>query len=73
VPDPEWGQRLVAVVVGQGDEAEIRQWVKDRLRSAKTPDAIVFRAGLPKTDTGKLLRRALLADLAYDPGRPAGR
>lgn len=63
VPDPEWGQRLVAVVVGHGDEAGIRQWVRDRLRSSKTPDAIVFRAGLPRTDTGKLLRRTLLAEL----------
>jgi acyl-CoA synthetase (AMP-forming)/AMP-acid ligase II len=63
VPDPEWGQRLVAVLVGEGDPAEIRQWVRERLRSAKTPDTIVFRAGLPKTDTGKLLRRTLLAEL----------
>jgi acyl-CoA synthetase (AMP-forming)/AMP-acid ligase II len=63
VPDPEWGQRLVAVVVGAGDQAELRQFVKDRLRSAKTPDEIVFRAELPKTETGKLLRRALLAEL----------
>ncbi|HEX3925629.1 MAG TPA: fatty acid--CoA ligase family protein [Streptosporangiaceae bacterium] len=63
VPDPEWGQRLVAVVVGDGDPAEIRQWVKDRLRSAKTPDAVVFRTELPKTETGKLLRRVLLAEL----------
>jgi len=62
VPDPEWGQRLVAVVVGEGDVAEIRQWVRDRLRSAKTPDEVVFRAELPKTDTGKLLRRTLLAE-----------
>ena len=63
VPDPEWGQRLVAVLVGDGDPAEIRQWVRERLRSAKTPDTIVFRAELPKTDTGKLLRRTLLAEL----------
>ncbi|MFI5879249.1 class I adenylate-forming enzyme family protein [Streptomyces sp. NPDC051554] len=63
VPDPEWGQRIVAVVVGEGDPAEVRQWVKDRLRSSKTPDAIVFRAELPKTETGKLLRRTLLAEL----------
>jgi acyl-CoA synthetase (AMP-forming)/AMP-acid ligase II len=63
VPDPEWGQRLVAVVVGEGDTAEIQRWVRDRLRSAKTPDTIVFRAELPKTETGKLLRRALLAEL----------
>jgi acyl-CoA synthetase (AMP-forming)/AMP-acid ligase II len=63
VPDPEWGQRLVAVLVGAGDPAEIRQWVRERLRSARTPDTIVFRVELPKTDTGKLLRRTLLADL----------
>ena len=63
VPDPEWGQRIVAVVVGEGDPAEVRQWIKDRLRSSKTPDAIVFRAELPKTETGKLLRRTLLAEL----------
>ena len=63
VPDPELGQRIVAVVVGEGDPAEVRQWVKDRLRSSKTPDAIVFRAELPKTETGKLLRRTLLAEL----------
>jgi len=61
--DPEWGQRLVAVLVGTGDPAEIQQWVRDRLRSSKTPDAIVFRAELPKTETGKLLRRTLLAEL----------
>jgi acyl-CoA synthetase (AMP-forming)/AMP-acid ligase II len=66
LPDPEWGQRLVAVLVGSGDPAEIRQWVKDRLRSAKTPDLIVFRAELPKTDTGKLLRRALLTELQQE-------
>jgi acyl-CoA synthetase (AMP-forming)/AMP-acid ligase II len=63
VPDPEWGQRLVAVVVGDGDPAEIRRWVQGRLRSAKTPDAVVFRPELPKTETGKLLRRVLLAEL----------
>ena len=63
LPDPEWGQRLVAVLVGTGDPAEIRQWVKDRLRSAKTPDLVVFRDTLPRTDTGKLLRRTLLAEL----------
>lgn len=61
--DPEWGQRIVAVVVGEGEPDEIRRWVRERLRSSKTPDEIVFRAELPKTDTGKILRRTLLADL----------
>ncbi|WP_063008600.1 class I adenylate-forming enzyme family protein [Nocardia kruczakiae] len=62
VPDPEWGQRLVAVVVGAGDPEEIKRWVRERMRSSKTPDTIVFRAELPKTETGKLLRRNLVAE-----------
>lgn len=62
-PDPEWGQRLVAVVVGAGDPADIQQWVRSHLRSSKTPDSVVFRSELPKTDTGKLLRRVLLAEV----------
>ena len=74
VPDPEWGQRLVAVVVrdpaaGEADPESIRSWVRSRLRSSKTPEAIVFRAELPKTETGKLLRRVLQAEL--DPAAPA--
>jgi acyl-CoA synthetase (AMP-forming)/AMP-acid ligase II len=72
VPDPEWGQRLVAVVVrdpaaGQTDPDEIRAWVRSRLRSSKTPEAIVFRSELPKTETGKLLRRVLQAELEQAP------
>jgi acyl-CoA synthetase (AMP-forming)/AMP-acid ligase II len=63
LPDPEWGQRLVAVVVGEGEPEDVREWVRARLRSSKTPDAVVFRTELPRTETGKLLRRILLAEL----------
>jgi acyl-CoA synthetase (AMP-forming)/AMP-acid ligase II len=71
VPDAEWGQRLVAVVVGSvagpaADAEEIRDWVRQRLRSARTPDTVLFRTELPRTETGKLLRRALLAELEAD-------
>jgi acyl-CoA synthetase (AMP-forming)/AMP-acid ligase II len=68
LPDEEWGQRLAAAVVlrgGQGADAdELRTWVRDRLRSSKTPELIAFREELPHTPTGKLIRRAVLADLA---------
>ncbi|WP_416969647.1 class I adenylate-forming enzyme family protein [Streptomyces sp. 4F14] len=64
LPDPEWGQRLVAVLVGAGDPEEIRAFARQRLRSAKTPDAVVFRPELPRTATGKILRRTLVAELA---------
>ncbi|MET9830797.1 AMP-binding protein [Streptomyces sp. NPDC006385] len=63
LPDPEWGQRLVAVLVGSGDPEEIRSFAKERLRSSKTPDSVVFRPELPRTPTGKLLRRTLVAEL----------
>jgi acyl-CoA synthetase (AMP-forming)/AMP-acid ligase II len=67
VPDDEWGQRIAAVVVlaegAEADADELREWVRSRLRSSKTPDAVTFRADLPRTDTGKLLRRNLLAEL----------
>jgi acyl-CoA synthetase (AMP-forming)/AMP-acid ligase II len=68
VPDDEWGQRIAAAVVlrpGSTVEAEVlRDHVRGQLRSSKTPDVIAFRDDLPHTDTGKLLRREVLADLA---------
>jgi acyl-CoA synthetase (AMP-forming)/AMP-acid ligase II len=66
VADDEWGQRLVAVVVRRAgatvDEQALRAFVRDRLRSSKTPDEVRFRDELPRTDTGKLLRRQLVIE-----------
>ncbi len=63
VPDHEWGETVAAaVVLGAGkaaDAEELRDWVRDRLRSTKTPDRIYFRDELPQSATGKLLRRVL--------------
>ena len=67
LPDEEWGQRIAAaVVLREGavvDAEELRDWARVTLRSSKTPDLIAFRDDLPHTDTGKLLRREVLADL----------
>lgn len=67
VPDDEWGQRIEAAVVLRPDASvgaeALRAHCREHLRSSKTPDRIVVRAELPHTDTGKLLRRAVLADL----------
>ncbi|WP_216893648.1 class I adenylate-forming enzyme family protein [Nocardia alni] len=66
-PSQEWGQTLAAAVVLRPGAAvtgdELRELVRTRLRGAKTPETVVFRESLPHTDTGKLLRRAVLADL----------
>ncbi|MEE2033235.1 class I adenylate-forming enzyme family protein [Rhodococcus chondri] len=61
VPDDEWGQRIeAAVVLRPGvpvDAEELRAFVRDALRSSKTPERIVYWDELPRTETGKLVRR----------------
>ena len=68
VPDDEWGQRIVAVVVLRPgfrvEAAELQELVRHELRGSKAPDRVVFRHSLPHTETGKLLRRVVLTDLA---------
>jgi acyl-CoA synthetase (AMP-forming)/AMP-acid ligase II len=76
LPDEEWGQRIAAAVVLRpghvGGAAELQQHVKGRLRGSKVPDVIVFRASLPHTDTGKLLRRVVLDDFMEHENRLVG-
>ena len=45
------------------DEAALRAWVAERLRSTRAPERIEFRPELPYSETGKLLRRVLKAEL----------
>ena len=76
VPDEEWGQRIEAVVVarpGSGlDVEELRAACRATLRSSKTPDRIVCWDELPRTVTGKLLRRDVVSGLAADVRSAAG-
>jgi O-succinylbenzoic acid--CoA ligase len=64
-PDPEWGEALVATVVlhdGCVAEAEeLREHVAAHLARFKVPKEIAFAEGLPRTSSGKLLRRELTA------------
>jgi acyl-CoA synthetase (AMP-forming)/AMP-acid ligase II len=78
VPDPAWGEAVAAVVVVHDHACvsadELRDWVRARLRSARTPERIDFRSELPYTETGKLLRRVLraeLSDAAVSASKPA--
>jgi len=72
LPDDEWGQCIGAAVVlrpgASVDAAGLREWARTRLRSSRTPDVIAFRDALPVTETGKLLRREVLADLLESAG-----
>jgi acyl-CoA synthetase (AMP-forming)/AMP-acid ligase II len=68
VPDPEWGEAVAAVIVRDDgsvvSEDDVKQWVRNRLRSTKTPQLFTFRSEMPYSDTGKLLRRVLREELA---------
>ncbi len=67
VPDEEWGQRIAAVVVPRPgaavDADEVRAFARRSLRGSKTPQIVTFAEALPFTETGKLLRRVVQADL----------
>ncbi len=68
IPDAEWGEAVAAVVVLRPDasvtEDTLQGWVRERLRSTKTPVVVEFRDELPYSPTGKLLRRVLREELA---------
>ena len=68
IPDTDWGEKVVAAVTCAADrtidEKELREFVRQRLRSTKTPERIQIREELPYTETGKLLRRVLRFELA---------
>jgi acyl-CoA synthetase (AMP-forming)/AMP-acid ligase II len=63
VPDPEWGQQPRAVVVlKKGNKAtpdELIEYCRERLSSFKRPRSVVFIDELPRTSTGKVLKRVL--------------
>jgi acyl-CoA synthetase (AMP-forming)/AMP-acid ligase II len=74
VPDDDWGQRIeAAVVVSEGivvDVDDLKDHVRTQLRGSKTPDNIVFWDELPRTETGKVVRRDALARLLLEKAYP---
>jgi acetyl-CoA synthetase len=60
------GQGIYAyVTLNAGEEAsdalrkDLRDWVRTEIGPIATPDAIQFAPGLPKTRSGKIMRRIL--------------
>jgi O-succinylbenzoic acid--CoA ligase len=59
-PDPEWGEAVTARVVGEVDPGALRAFAARRLAPYKVPKTIEVVPGpLPRTASGKLLRRLL--------------
>ena len=63
VPDPEWGNRVVAFVVGDLTADEARDWVGERHPRSWAPRQLVRLDAIPLLDNGKPDRLAL-QDLA---------
>ena len=63
VPDPHWGESVQAVVVlkegARASAEEIVELCKANLASYKKPRVVEFRSALPKSATGKILKRVL--------------
>lgn len=55
----EWGQEVCALVVPAGDldVGELRTWARERLAGFKVPRHVAVVGELPRTATGKVLRR----------------
>ncbi len=68
IPDEEWGEAVAAAVVlrrgASATVAELQHWVKQHLRSSRVPSLVRFCAELPYSETGKLLRRVVRAELS---------
>jgi len=66
VSDPKRGETVKAFVVLKAEQtatvAEIRDFCKERLAPYKVPALVEFRAELPKTQVGKVLRRMLVEE-----------
>ncbi len=66
VADEEWGEVVSAVVVlnGECSSDKLIDFARQRLSGSKTPKIIVFMDELPKTGSGKVLKRELRKHVA---------
>ncbi|KRE26427.1 AMP-dependent synthetase [Mycobacterium sp. Soil538] len=62
-PDPEWGEVVVAFIVGQAPPAELDAHLLERIARFKRPKRYLYLDELPKNSYGKVLKRELRARL----------
>jgi acyl-CoA synthetase (AMP-forming)/AMP-acid ligase II len=75
MPDAHWGERPIAfIALKEGQAAtqeELIAYCKQHLASYKAPCLVKFRDELPKSATGKVLRRVLREEARnIDPCNP---
>jgi fatty-acyl-CoA synthase len=62
-PDPEWGEVVVAFIVGDVDAAELDKHLLQRIARFKRPKRYLALEQLPKNSYGKVLKRELRQQL----------
>jgi acyl-CoA synthetase (AMP-forming)/AMP-acid ligase II len=62
-PDPEWGEVVVAFIVGSASSAELDAYLLERIARFKRPKRYEFIDEIPKNSYGKVLKRELRAQL----------
>jgi long-chain acyl-CoA synthetase len=71
VPHEELGEEVRAVLVlkdgESATEGEIISFMKERVAAYKYPRSVVFMDDLPKTATGKILKRELVPEAQASP------
>jgi malonyl-CoA/methylmalonyl-CoA synthetase len=62
-PDPEWGERVTAVVVLRGENSpsseDLIHFCRQKLAPYKSPKTIIFKEGLPRNSMGKVQKAEL--------------
>ena len=70
IPDDEWGERVYAIVQAKPGESvdldQLRAFVDERMAGYKRPRGYELRDELPRTDSGKLLKRMLRDEFWQD-------
>lgn len=76
VPDPAWGEAVKAIVVpaagSSPGEGDLIAYARDRLAGFKLPKSVSFADDLPRTPSGKILKRALREPYWEGVGRRIG-
>jgi long-chain acyl-CoA synthetase len=73
IPDDEYGEQLCAYVepepLSDLDESQVKGFLRQRLADFKVPRVLRFAAGLPREDSGKIMKRKLREPYWAEAGR----
>ena len=72
LPDEEWGERIVAAVVGDAAVDGLHGWLRERLPSYKLPRSYMALTELPRNAMGKVVKAVVKAYFQTPPatGQP---